>query len=113
MTKIDEFLSGAIGSYTIMSQSTFKHTQNGQFIIIGRSSRPNRPCNVLLWHNPKTGKREFVSSLFYVTDNQYCFDDRKGGAYKLLIDKSSGVAEVVSCKECVGIIHRWFQSQKI
>lgn len=107
--KVHHFAEGATGTYRINNSNTFQHLTNGFRIIVGRSSKPNKPSKVLIFIDPETGLRKYISGLFYVNETTYCFE-HLGKTYCLSMDIET--AEVYLCPECRKIIHRWYQSQK-
>lgn len=109
--KVHHFAEGATGTYRINNSNTFQHLTNGFRIIVGRSSRPNKPSKVLIFIDPETGLRKYISGLFYVNETDYCFDCA-GKVYRLSIDDGNGTAEIYQCDTCSSIIHQWFKNHK-
>lgn len=111
MTKIDHFVSGAIGTYKINNQSSLQNLSNGYRLVIGRSNKSNKPNKVLIWINPQTGIRQYISGLFYVNETDFCFDCA-GQTFRLSYDTINGTAEIYLCESCRSIIHDWFKKVK-
>jgi hypothetical protein len=111
MANLQHFAAGAAGTYKINNLTSFQHQSNGFKIIIGRSNRPNKPNKVLIFLNPTTGIREYISALFYVNETDYCFDCA-GQVFRLSINVETGTVEVYPCKSCGEIIHQWYVNRK-
>lgn len=111
MTKVLHFSSGASGTYKINNSTSFQNVDNGFKLFIGRSNKPNKPAQLLIWLNPDNGKRECISGLFYVNETDYCFDCA-GKVYRLSVNEGNGIAEIYQCDSCRTIIHQWFVKHK-
>lgn len=106
MTKIVNFLHYLTGQYEILNTGSFRNKVNGLRLFVGKSTKPNKPADLLLRLDPDTGKRLFVSGLFQ-TDTGYCFDTA-GKRYLIDLHPETGIAEVYECEMCAGVIHNWY-----
>lgn len=107
MTKILHFLPLLTGEYEIINTGTFINRNNGLRLYIGRSSSPNKPNEILLYFNPETNRREYISALFPADGGGYCFD-RSGNGYRFEIHSADGIASVYQCNGCKRVIHSWY-----
>lgn len=107
MANLRQLSSFLTGTYVLITNNTLRNTVNNLCLYIGRSGKPNKPTQILLFHNTETERREWVSGLFPVDTDKYCFD-RAGKTYRLTIDRTTGTAEIFECNSCKSIIHSWY-----